>query len=403
MPETASDAKTGGADLDAGFSCLRTTEHVQRVGKHFLDAGVVSDLVAARAKWAGTDKLADAYLDCLLDKYDGTYSYTTYLALPVLMPVLSGPRPRLRAGDLTAYLMADLLRFELRALHGLHDLMPDGRPSPAMVRKRVTLGVRFLLSRSSAGPGGTDQADLMALARAPQNLENARQLLAALPRSHDPDTAMRISASVLPVDVLHDEYLFIRVLQSYETVFTALVGLLQTAVRGLMTGRAETAREALTEAADCILLAGRLFSVLATMSAEAFRRFRTFTEGASAIQSEHYKRFELLCGVPRPERLGSAAFDNVPSLQTEARENPDTVTHAYHRARADKLFTTAEWEDLDNAVDGLEKAHQQWKTTHFRLASRMLGGSPGTGYTEGVPYLEHVLDNRLFWAVRGDR
>jgi tryptophan 2,3-dioxygenase len=54
---------------------------------------------------------------------------------------------------------------------------------------------------------------------------------------------------------------------------------------------------------------------------------------------------------------------------------------------------------LDAAVVELERRHQRWKTTHFRLAARMLGDAAGSGYTAGVPYLRQCLENRLFWRL----
>jgi tryptophan 2,3-dioxygenase len=230
-------------------------------------------------------------------------------------------------------------------------------------------------------------------------------LLAALPAATDQDAALRIAVSVMPVDVLHDEYLFIRVLQAFEATFVTLVDHLQAAIQGIRTRDAERARAAVIAASQCMAQSGRLFSILATMSADSFRRFRQFTEGASAIQSEHYKRFELLCGVPSAQRLASAAFSNVPPVQDEARSDPETLTRAYLDARSQGWFGAAEWESIDGALDELEETHQRWKKTHFRIAGKMLGDARGSGYTAGVPYLRELLDNRLFWAIpeRADR
>jgi tryptophan 2,3-dioxygenase len=224
-------------------------------------------------------------------------------------------------------------------------------------------------------------------------------LLAALPAATDQDAALRIAISVLPVDVRHDEYLFIRVLQASEATFVALADNLQIAIQGIRTKDVERIRAAVIAASSCITQGGRLFSLLATMNAESFRHFRQFTEGASAIQSEHYKRFELLCGVPSAQRLASAAFINVPPVQDEARSDPETLTRAYMNARSQGWFGAADWESIDAALDKLEETHQRWKTTHFRIASRMLGDARGSGYTAGVPYLQELLDNRLFWAI----
>jgi tryptophan 2,3-dioxygenase len=246
---------------------------------------------------------------------------------------------------------------------------------------------------------------LLELAERAEHPETARLLLAALPAATDQDAALRIAVSVLPVDVLHDEYLFIRVLQATEATFVTLADNLQAAIQGIRTRDAERARAAVIAASQCIAQGGRLFSILATMSVDSFRRFRQFTEGASAVQSEHYKRFELLCGVPSAQRLASAAFSNVPAVQEEARSDPETLTRAYLDVRSKGWFGAAEWESIDAALDQLEETHQRWKTTHFRIAGKMLGDARGSGYTAGVPYLRELLDNRLFWAIpeRADR
>src|ERR1700728_2821029 len=302
------------------FPHVATTTYVQTVGKHFMSAEVISRLAEIRATLESRYDLTGTYLDCVLDKHDSRYRYETYLAIPVLKPLISD-----HPAQLSAFLVADALRFELRALHGWHELMPAARPSLDTVRKRIRKGVRFAAPWFSPHPDrGLDY--LLELADRPEQPDTARLLLAALPAATDQDAALRIAASVLPVDVLHDEYLFIRVLQASETTFVALLDQLRAAIQGIQTKDAEKARAALIAASQCLVQGGRLFSILATMSADSFRRFREFTEGASAIQSEHYKRFELLCGVPSAQRLASAAFSNVPSVQDEARGEPQTLT-----------------------------------------------------------------------------
>lgn len=398
-----------GDTRDPLFPYLATTTYVQTAGKHFMSAEVISRLAEIRTGLGSRHGLTGAYLDCVLDKNDNCYRYETYLALPVLKPLMYSHTKCLSASRLAAFLVADALRFELQALHGWHELMPVTRPSLDMVRKRLRKGVRFAEPWCSPDefpryPGrGLDY--LLELAERPEQPEAARLLLAALPVAIDQDEALRIAVSVLPVDVLHDEYLFIRVLQASEAAFVALADHLQAAIQGIRARDAEKTRVAVIAARQCMAQGGRLFSILATMNADSFRRFRQSTEGASAIQSEHYKRFELLCGAPSAQRLASAAFSNVPPVRDEARSDPETLTRAYSDARSQGWFGAAEWESIDAALDELEETHQRWKTTHFRIAGRMLGDAPGSGYTAGVPYLREVLDNRLFWAIpeRADR
>jgi len=380
---------------DPIFPYLATTAYVQTVGRHFMSAEVISRLAGIRNKLDASYDLTVAYLECVLDKYDECYRYETYLALPVLKPLISRHQIQLPAAQLAALFVADAMRFELNALHG-HELMPAERPALDLVRKRLRKGVRLIAPWASSD---RSLDYLLDLAEQPEQPEAARLLLAALPVAANQEAALRIAMSVLPVDVLHDEHLFIRVLQASETTFAALTDHLLAAIAAIRATDADGARADVLAASQCILRGGQLFSILATMNADSFRHFRQFTEGASAIQSEHYKRFELLCGVPSMPRLDSAAFSNVPPVQDEARCDPDTLSRAYLDARAEGQFDAVRWEALDLALDELEKTHQRWKTTHFRLAAKMLGDAPGSGYTAGVPYLREVLDNRLFWAI----
>jgi tryptophan 2,3-dioxygenase len=385
---------------DPLFPYLATTAYIRTVGKHFMSAEVISRLAEIRTGLGSRRALTGAYLDCVLDKHDNRYRYETYLSLPVLRPLITSHQTHLPATRLAAFLVADAMRFELRALHGWHKLMPAARPSLDLIRKRLRKGARFMAPWSSPHELPRPGLDyLLELAKRPEQPDTARLLLAALPAATDTDAALRIAVSVLPVDVLHDEYLFIRILQASEATFVTLAYHLRAAIAGIRARNAEGAQAAVIAASQCVAQGGRLFSILATMSADSFRRFRQFTEGASAIQSEHYKRFELLCGVPAAQRLASAAFSNVPPVQDEARGDPDTLTCAYLDARSQGWFGAAEWKSIDDALDQLEETHQRWKTTHFRIAGMMLGDAPGSGYTAGVPYLRELLDNRLFWAI----
>ncbi len=397
VPRRLGDAR------DSLFPYQATTTYVQIVGKHSMSAEVISRLAEIRAELGSGNAgsaLAGEYLDCVLDKHDNRYRYETYLALPVLKPLISSHGAQMTAPRLAAFLVADAMRFELCALHGWHKQLPVARPSLDLVRKRLRKGARFVAPWSSHGDApGRSLDSLLELAERPEQPEAARLLLDALPAATDADAALRIAVSVLPVDVLHDEYLFIRILQASEVTFVSLLDHLRAAIAAIQTKDAEGARTAVIAASQSLAQGGRLFSILATMRAEAFRRFRRFTEGASAIQSEHYKRFELLCGVPSARRLDSAAFSNVPGVQDEARGDPQTLTRAYSDARSQGWFGAVEWESIDAALDELEGTHQRWKTTHFRIAAKMLADAPGSGYTAGVPYLRELLDNRLFWAI----
>jgi tryptophan 2,3-dioxygenase len=200
------------------------------------------------------------------------------------------------------------------------------------------------------------------------------------------------------VSTEHDEYFFIRALQAHELVFTTLTGLIRDATTAARSGRLDDAIAHVGRASAVFERAGLLFRVVATMRAEAFHGFRRYTDGASAIQSEAYKRFELACGEPSDARLASEAFAAVPAVRDEA-EGHDSLARALADLRVTGPRPAAA--ALGDAVAALEDAHQRWKTTHHSLAVRMLGDAAGSGHTTGVPYLAACRANRLV-DVRGD-
>jgi tryptophan 2,3-dioxygenase len=179
-------------------------------------------------------------------------------------------------------------------------------------------------------------------------------------------------------------------------IFTTLADAMVAATAALRAGRA---REAVShvEYADLVFArAAMLFRLVATLRVEAFADFRVHTEGASAIQSEQYKRFEAACARPATVRLESAAFANVPRVRSAVEAGVDTLSDARRAAGPGTDPGTVDGAALALALRRLEAQHQRWKAAHHGLAVRMLGDAPGSGYTAGVPYLRACLSNRLF-------
>jgi tryptophan 2,3-dioxygenase/predicted transcriptional regulator len=176
-----------------------------------------------------------------------------------------------------------------------------------------------------------------------------------------------------------------------------MVALISEASRAVQHDRPAEAAALIRAAATTLDEARPLFSLMGTMRREAFCAFRTYTEGASAIQSANYKRFEALCAKPRPERLDSDAFRSVPEVRANVLDGKyapvqDVVAEAVDSGR----WQPASANEVREAALQLEDVHARWKQTHYRLAMRMIGDRPGTGYTSGTPYLRSVLENRLF-------
>ncbi|MFB6516531.1 tryptophan 2,3-dioxygenase family protein [Streptomyces sp. NPDC056401] len=346
----------------------------------------------------GTNRpLLSAFLDCALDKHEGRFQNRTYLALPVLELLMDDRHAAPSADRMSTLLMADVVRFEIEAAAWSPERPgPDGpdRPDGPTLSTRLRHALRLV-----TGLDRPEADDLPSrLAHAPRS--RLEGLADRLPRPPATDRARWFDVTVQPVSVVHDEYFFIRVLQTHEMHFTAIAAAMKKAIGALRAGNPEGAVEPVDHAVAMFERAATLFRVVATMRAEQFSAFRQHTQGASAIQSEQYKRFESLCGVPPVPRLESSAFTSVPAVRAEVQDpGHDTVTRAYLDLRNEGGVDRARWNRLDMAIGRLERGHQRWKSAHRGLAARMLGDAHGSGYTDGVPYLTECLGNRLFWQL----
>ncbi|MEU7205375.1 hypothetical protein [Streptomyces sp. NPDC045470] len=343
---------------------------VHRRGKDQLDPLLLHRLRIIRDT-KRHERLLAAVLDCVVDKSEHRYDYRSYLALGVLELLLPSNDGPLTSGHLVRLLMADVVRFEGRAASGWADeLLPAGRPGPETVRCRIRKARHLAVGTAAGRP---------------------------LPTPPDALSSAALAYSVLPVSAQHDEYLFIRVLQAYETVFLAMNQCLDRALRAGRQHDAVRAAAGIRQAATMLADVGGLFSLLATMPPPSFHGFREKTLGSSAIQSRAYKALELLCALPPRHRLNGDAFRAVPDLRQQALDGPDTLAAWYldtvHQMKPQQRRA------VDAELARLERAHQKWKRTHHALARKMIGKAAGTGHTDGVDYLYRCLDNRLFWQI----
>lgn len=386
------------------FPYLAVLGEFHRVGKHFVEKELLALLDGARARVAGPtaagggrpERLLRDFLDVALDKWDGRYDYRSYLALRLLRLPTDDPSPatadsttRQVRDRLLLRLVADALAFELAAVGHATELLPQRRPGPAVVVKRCRLGVRATApALARLGLTGVVGGPPAAAATA----------LHAVATGLDGDGDLPLRLSMLPVHVTHDEYLFIRVLQAYECVFTGVADELHSVVVALTGDAPRPAADHLGYARDLLETASPLFSLLATMQVESFRMFRQYTEGASAIQSRSYKLMESLCRAPEPDRLDSVAYLSVPEVRDRVRVGQPTVDEAYRSVVRDGRLAEADRDLVAARMEAFAATLRQWRRTHHRLATRMLGTRPGTGYTEGTPYLAAVRTVPVFTA-----
>ncbi|TCO56087.1 tryptophan 2,3-dioxygenase [Actinocrispum wychmicini] len=374
------------------------------VGKHFVSRELIDLLAAARARlstmsgpWPRLRTLV-SFLDTVLDKPDDRYDYSSYLALPLLQlpgaddPVEQAPFARARCDRITTQIVADALAFELAKAEGRTGLLPRMRPPAGLIRKRYKHGVRVMrpgLARMSLDSDltATDPADL------------TRQACSAVRADMSVTERQALELSMLPVYTAHDEYLFLRVLQAFETTFSLLATHLRGVITALPRGEVDQAIGFLNASEAALHESAPLFSVLATMQVESFRTFRQFTEGASAIQSQNYKLVESLCRRPDPDRIDSAAYESTPDVRLRVLVGQTTLDEVYCYVRETGELSESDHRRLGKAMSGFAGALTRWRRTHYRLAVRMLGEATGTGYTEGTPYLKAVRDIPVFRAV----
>lgn len=388
---------SGDGDPQA-FPYAEVLAQFHRTGKHHVAKDLLVQLDQVRRtlpKPAARKARLRDFLDVALDKFDGRYDYQTYLGLSLLpLPgddLHSETLPRgdsaavpRRHDELIVQLVADAMGFELDAVSGTTGLLPRQRPTPELVAKRCRLGIRAV--KPALNGLGLPPAD------GPDPIAAAARLREVALTSQDQAQRWALAVSMQPVDLVHDEYLFIRVLQAYESTFAALAAELSRAVDGLAAGDAADAAQRLAYGGDLLDRAAPLFSLMATMRAESFRTFRVHTEGASAIQSRSYKRVESLCRLPDRSRLDSMAYRSVPDVREQVLAGQPTLDQAYRAA----AVTGAQRRLLDERMAEFGAALLRWRRTHHRIAVRMLGTRPGTGYTEGTPYLAAVRDIPVF-------
>jgi tryptophan 2,3-dioxygenase len=378
-----------------------------RVGKHFVATELLEALAGVRAALPRVHgsvtsvRLLDRFLDAALDKWDGRYANPTYLGLDLLpLPAVDDSHDvtaaERRYDRLFVQLIADAARFEIAAADGRTELLPQMRPDARTTAKRCRLALQI------AGPAaqrlglsdGLDVADPVA---------GARRLWANLAADLSLAEQRTLHVTMLPVSLIHDEYQFIRALQSFEATFALVAVQLQAAIRALAGGEAHLALPRIQAAETRLRDAAPLFSLVATMQVQAFHTFREFTEGASAIQSRNYKLVESLCRQPDPSRLDAAAYRSVPEVRERVLAGQLTLDDAFQAARAAGLLSPRDIDDLEQQMRQFAATLLRWRRTHYGIAVRMLGERTGTGYTEGSPYLKEVQTIPVFLSLAQDQ
>lgn len=377
---------------------------VRAGGKHFIETEVLHALAHARQRLPPsadeTTAFTRKFLDVVLDKYDNKYDYLSYTALPLLEQVrLSAEGPERAVvlqhiHDVTVCsLVGDAMRFELRQLEGGTSFLTQLLPDSDLIERRLGFALRSL--KPSLQRLGFDDDDESAPIE--QRASRAIAFCAGQSLAHSP---FILEVSMQPVYVVHDEYLFLRILQTLDTTFVSVSTLLRNALT--LFDSAPLRSIGFIRASDQILQEGlRHFHTLSTMQREAFSVFREFTSGASAIQSVNYKVMESLCSRPDAQRLESLAYSSVPTVQAQIRQGgvslDDKLRALRERPHADPVVL----EGFIQSLGALGETMTRWRHSHYGIAKKYLAdvSGAGTGNTEGTPYLKQVKDIEVFPSI----
>ncbi len=178
------------------------------------------------------------------------------------------------------------------------------------------------------------------------------------------------------------------------------------------------------------------WSVLATLTPSEYGRIRPHLGHSSGFQSWQYRLVEFYLGNKSPVLIGPHAHRPdlieileralaAPSLYDEAIRllarrgfpiDPGVLDRDFTQPYVAHPSVEAAWlaiyrdsaehfelYELSEELVDLEDTFLQWRFRHLVTVSRIIGAKPGTGGTEGVPYLRRVLDTRLFpelWQAR---
>ncbi|MFG3423255.1 hypothetical protein [Micromonospora sp. NPDC048063] len=379
----------------ADFPFREVVSAFQESGKHFVAAPLLAALHEARmvaTASVGTqasNRLLRSWLNVVLDKADGRYDYRTYLAMDLL------PMPDVADGDLVAdaaaalrcrdrlvvALIADAMRFEQDAERNEQQPLPEMRPAPVVTRKRLRLGTRLL--RPALLRLGMCEAEVI-------DGLSAQRLWKVVEDSLDGEERRAIALSMLPVSRVHDEYLFLRVLQACEATVALVAVDLCGVIKLLSSGHSLHGGVRLDAATSILRESSPLLGLLATLQVEAAWSFSRWTGGTSGVQSYSYRLVKSLCRRPALSQLNSITNQAVRTMQARAVSAESTESRVREAVSA-RLPSSVDGQ-LAIGMDAFATALAVWGDTHHSLAVRMLGNRAASRSPARTAYLKDVKD-----------
>jgi tryptophan 2,3-dioxygenase len=229
-----------------------------------------------------------------------------------------------------------------------------------------------------------------------------------------------------------DEFEFIVVHQSCELSFSACLYELDRAIKAIQVGHLELATKQVDRCRDWILLGARQLAILVDhLSVDDFSYFRTSLAPASGAESIRFRLIEITSGIApnsnyvqhRGQYFSFKAFlDRGPAEgigrpktnwwthQMEEQSKLPSLATAFLSAcgGSGKVFletlfeTQSAYKNLAQALLRYESAILSLRKVHLNAAIKHISESKGTGHTDGVSYLQSVMETaRCFPELEG--
>jgi tryptophan 2,3-dioxygenase len=371
----------------AAFPFRQVLDHYRAVGRNAVSASLVGDLgllklSADQSGVNGAPARLNMWLRSATDQFDGDYhSYAgTALQEMFLDEASFGTRER-TADVLIMALLLDLLRTEAEAL----------AQAPSQPQRKRTQAMQHVVRRAGqlAPEAAAVTPKLPARSQAdqpPASGGEAAELAGAAAAwlSQLPDAQRLADVTMLPTTVLHDEQMFLRLIQVFECLYLRAAWQIEAVAAALEREGPREAAASLLSTACCFAATPALYRVLTTMPTPAFAIIRAQTPGRSAIQSRAYREVENICAHRRHDR----SADDVPR---------PTLEDAFLGARR-RLPATAVAE-VQEAMQRLDHYWRAMKRSHWGITLKIIGNVPGTGGTSGAAYLYDASRIPLFPAL----
>jgi hypothetical protein len=369
------------------FPYREVLDHYQAVGRAAASASLVADLTGlyrSRESEHGHREVDDLgrWLRSTIDQVDGDYhSYLGTALLEAFLADANQGSADENADMLLCTFLLDLLRIEAEALAA----------APSAAQRRRTRAVLIVLARAELlAPGAIavlpDLRPALSTLNSPGGNDGVADIALKLSACADLLTGARqlIDITMLPMTPLHDEQMFIRMIQIFECLYSRTSWSLRAATAALDTPDATRVSELIDGTADRLAAASALYRILTTMPPEIFAIIRDYTMGRSAVQSRAYRRVQDI-SARLPGRERSPEIPESTLEDTFLRVRPWLSDHSYESIRA--------------AMRRLDRTWCALKRSHWGITLKTIGNVPGTGGTSGAEYLDKTSRIPLFPAL----